>query len=50
MSRILSPSDIGLLISPQNGASMLMKNNIPKEIISVVKNTELIPKTIDNSK
>jgi len=32
MSRILSPSDIDVLISPQNGASRLMKNNIPKEI------------------
>jgi len=32
MSRILSPSDIGVLISPQNGTSTLMKNNIPKEI------------------
>ena len=32
MSRILSPSDIGVLISPQKGVSRLMKNNIPKEI------------------
>jgi hypothetical protein len=32
MSRILSPSDIGVLISPQNGVSRLLKNNIPKEI------------------
>jgi len=32
MSRILSPSDIGVLISPQKGVSRSMKNNIPKEI------------------
>ena len=32
MSRILSPSDIGVLISPQKVVSRSMKNNIPKEI------------------